>query len=292
MDFDVYRNYVMVAESYTISEAAKRLNIAQPALSTQIKNLEAYYGVTLIKTKQGSRHIELTDAGELLYQRMKHLLTEADLLRKDVKTSASHEKETINVGIIPSLSSGVSRYLKLFEEAHPDVHWNVIVHDVKYLADQLSRGNIHCMLTSSPPSQAYLYSCEGETENTIYAIGSKENLFLKDKSYIKLCSLVSQSVAITLDLEEPFALACREDNLDIPLLLKSSSVMTIIDMVMNSDLIAIVAGPLPQWVQERITMVPVRSKYLKETEVLYTYKGYKLPEIATKFVDFLKMAMG
>ena len=43
MDFDFYRNFIVIAETGNISAAAKRLSIVQPALSAQIKTLEKYY---------------------------------------------------------------------------------------------------------------------------------------------------------------------------------------------------------------------------------------------------------
>ena len=64
MDFDFYRNFIVVAETGNISAAAKRLNLVQPALSAQIKTLEKYYQTQLFKTGRGKRHIELTEAGE------------------------------------------------------------------------------------------------------------------------------------------------------------------------------------------------------------------------------------
>ena len=63
MEFDFYRNFLVLAESNTMSAAARKLNIVQTALSSQITKLEEYYGVKLVKRQKGSKHIELTAAG-------------------------------------------------------------------------------------------------------------------------------------------------------------------------------------------------------------------------------------
>ena len=57
MEFDFYRNFLVLAESNTMSAAARKLNIVQTALSSQITKLEDYYGVRLVKRQKGSKHI-------------------------------------------------------------------------------------------------------------------------------------------------------------------------------------------------------------------------------------------
>ena len=52
MEFDFYRNFLVLAESNTMSAAARKLNIVQTALSSQITKLEDYYGVKLVKRQK------------------------------------------------------------------------------------------------------------------------------------------------------------------------------------------------------------------------------------------------
>lgn len=62
----------VIAETESIHEAARRLNMSQPPLSYQLKQLEAELNVTLFeRTRQGVR---LTEAGKLLYDRSANLL--------------------------------------------------------------------------------------------------------------------------------------------------------------------------------------------------------------------------
>lgn len=63
MDFEFYRNFITVAETGNLTTAAKKLSLAQPALSAQIKTLEQYYGTPLVKTARGKRQLLLTEAG-------------------------------------------------------------------------------------------------------------------------------------------------------------------------------------------------------------------------------------
>jgi epsilon-lactone hydrolase len=60
------RSFIAVAEELNFSRAAERLHIAQPALSAQIRTLEAQLGCELfVRT---TRRVELTPPGEMLLQ--------------------------------------------------------------------------------------------------------------------------------------------------------------------------------------------------------------------------------
>ena len=67
MNLQYYFNLVTIVEEGSLTAAAKKLRIAQPALSNQVKAMEQKYGTRLFF--RGSRRLELTDAGSILYQR-------------------------------------------------------------------------------------------------------------------------------------------------------------------------------------------------------------------------------
>ncbi|ODS51410.1 MAG: hypothetical protein ABS40_21075 [Agrobacterium sp. SCN 61-19] len=69
--------FVAVAEELHFGRAAMRVNIAQPALSTQVQALEKGLGVQLLT--RSTRKVELTRAGEVFYDRCVRMLGELDL---------------------------------------------------------------------------------------------------------------------------------------------------------------------------------------------------------------------
>lgn len=66
LDWNLLRTFVVLAESRSITEAADRLRLKQPSVSTALKRLETRIGRRLIDRTPG--HYALTDAGRLLYR--------------------------------------------------------------------------------------------------------------------------------------------------------------------------------------------------------------------------------
>lgn len=76
MELRHLRAFHAVAQELSFRRASERLNIAQPALSRTIKDLEATMEVTLLE--RTTRVVRLTDAGRAYQQQTAHLLTDLD----------------------------------------------------------------------------------------------------------------------------------------------------------------------------------------------------------------------
>jgi DNA-binding transcriptional LysR family regulator len=90
VQFRQMRHFIVVAEELHMHRAAERLNMAQPALSQQIKALEERLGVTLFS--RANRRLTLTPAGDafLVKARLAISLTEQAVL--DARQTARGEQ--------------------------------------------------------------------------------------------------------------------------------------------------------------------------------------------------------
>lgn len=120
MDLRRLRYFVVVAEEQSFSRAARRLHIAQPPLSNQIKQLETGLEVRLFD--RTSRGVRLTEAGQLLLEEARRILSQVEQTARAVRRAGNGEVGRITLGFVPSASNEVlPELLKVFRSEFPGV---------------------------------------------------------------------------------------------------------------------------------------------------------------------------
>ena len=94
--------FVAVAETGSFRVTAERCFVAQPSLSSQLAELEAALGLTLLA--RGSRRATLTRPGQDLLHRARALLVGAEDLRNAAAAFADPLIGTLRIGVIPTIS--------------------------------------------------------------------------------------------------------------------------------------------------------------------------------------------
>jgi DNA-binding transcriptional LysR family regulator len=135
------RYFVAVAEELHFSRAAKRLHIAQPPLSQQIRKLERYIGHPLFS--RNSRTVTLTQAGETLLERSRYLLRRLEDDLETVRRVGRGEIGTLTVGFIGSamltvLPALIGSYRKRF----PKVDLRLRELTTSHLVDAIRQGAV------------------------------------------------------------------------------------------------------------------------------------------------------
>ncbi len=132
------RAFVAVAEELNFTQAAKRLHLAQQALSAQIRRLEERIDVQLLE--RTTRKVELTDAGRVLLEEARVVLEAAD--RAVAATKATGRATTVlTVGlVVPADYEPLVPAIERFREQHPDVDVRVHFGDVADPAAGLREG--------------------------------------------------------------------------------------------------------------------------------------------------------
>lgn len=120
MELRHLRYFEAVAAEMSFSRAAKRLHMAQPPLSRQIRQLEEEIGATLID--RGARPLQLTPAGRFFYEHSVNLLQRVAELRSATHRLAQRRREWFGIGFVPSTLYGLlPDLIRRFRLASPDV---------------------------------------------------------------------------------------------------------------------------------------------------------------------------
>ncbi|GAA3938349.1 LysR family transcriptional regulator [Actinomadura viridis] len=146
MELRQVRYFVSVARHLHFTRAASELLVAQPALSSQIRQLETELGVRLFD--RSTRKVRLTDAGQMLLPYAQRIIAETDDARARLRDMSQLGVGTITIGAQQSLnaSGALPAVLVEFQRQYPGV--DIIVREEKADASlaMLAAGDIDLAL--------------------------------------------------------------------------------------------------------------------------------------------------
>ncbi len=120
---ELLRSFVAVVECGGFSQAGAQVGRSQPAMSLQIKRLEALVGGELIR--RSSREIELTETGSMVLDYSRRILSLNDELQH--RLVQSQLSGTVRLGIPNEFAmSHLPRILAGFTKRYPDVRLEVV----------------------------------------------------------------------------------------------------------------------------------------------------------------------
>ena len=136
MELRQLRYLVALADERHFTRAAAREHIAQPALSQQIRRLEAEVGIALVE--RTTRRVAMTEAGELLVARARRILAELEAATDELGTLAGVKGGHLAVGALHTMGPvDLSLLLAAFHRNHPAVELTVREQSSEELAEML-----------------------------------------------------------------------------------------------------------------------------------------------------------
>jgi DNA-binding transcriptional LysR family regulator len=135
------RYFVTLAQELNFRKAAERLFITQPALSHQIATLEAILGVRLFQRDR--RQVVLTQAGHLLLDDARHLLTEGDAILTKARRMGSARSATLRIGF-PEYANRtlIPDIISAFRSRHPEARVTLTEAYGRQLLHELREGRL------------------------------------------------------------------------------------------------------------------------------------------------------
>lgn len=122
MTIETYYNFVKIIKCGNILAASQELMIAQPALSTQLKNLENTLGVKLVE--RGPKKISLTPAGEIFYAKAQDICTLDTSMHEELQNYMQGIAGTLKLSMTPSNPASLLHFLfDDFVRLHPNVNF-------------------------------------------------------------------------------------------------------------------------------------------------------------------------
>ncbi|MFB6802374.1 LysR family transcriptional regulator [Peribacillus butanolivorans] len=171
MDIRQLKYFVTIAEEGKITTAAKKLNIAQPPLSRQLKQMEEELGVILFD--RDNKSLNLTLEGERLLLRAKELLNKLDETMVEVQELRKDTSGILSVGSNLYCASLILSKVVDIREKNPGLTFKVWEGETIHLIKMLSKRQIEIAITNSPITEKSISQMTLESDPYVLVLPEK-----------------------------------------------------------------------------------------------------------------------
>jgi LysR family transcriptional regulator, nitrogen assimilation regulatory protein len=287
MDLRRLRTFVAVAELGTVSKAAVRLRIGQPALSRQIGDLQQELGLRLFD--RVGRGLALTAEGKQLLGDCRRVMTDLDAVREHAEVLRRGDRGVLKIAAPPhTIESVLARFLPQYAERFPNVNVELIEALGAEQTAMLERGEIHVGIRLEqggprfesrvlPPAEA-LAACATSLE-----LGNAGSIDIGRLASYPLLLLDSG-----YSIRRLFDAACRLADVEPNVLLESRAPHTLLALAEVGQGVAII--PSLQRTDRytlRIVRVTHSRKPIRERVAIQWDRRRRLPSYAVAFCETL-----
>jgi DNA-binding transcriptional LysR family regulator len=290
MELRHLRYFLAVAEELNFTRAARRLHIAQPPLTQQIKALEAELGVLLFD--RSAYRIELTDAGRAFAAEVARILGDVRNAVLIAKRAARAAVGQVRVGFTESASFNplVTSAFRSFREAHPEVEVSLEERQSTELAVALREGRIDAAFVRPP-----LKTDEGitlhvlEHEDMVLAVPSGHELARRKE--IELRELAKETFilyprAVRPGLADAVVAACEKAGFTPRVEQYAPQLSSTINLVAASLGISIVPRSMQGLQPHAVAYLPLRGRPVQALLGI----AHRTGESAAAVLSFIELA--
>ena len=187
-----------------------------------MKKLESSLGVQLFE--RGSRRIRLTDAGMLLYSRVKHILGMVDGTLREITDIGSGMAGTIKLGTVTSSGAMlIPQLVADFHRMYPLVNFNVWESDGARILELLDSHIIELAITRTQVDSSTYESMVLPDEPLVLAMHKDLCCCGEDEEFVHIQELVGKPLLVPLRWHSSFLEQCQKHKFEPNILSVSDS---------------------------------------------------------------------
>ncbi len=281
IDFELYRIFVAVAEEENITKASDKLNISQPAITKQIKNLENQLSMKLFERK--SKGVALTEEGKKLYKMLESPIEKLNRIDRQVG-----KERVINIGTHNHIGGLIfGQAINQYTLKYPDVNLNLICEEMDELLKRLKNKEIDIVFAKK-------YNIEVPNGLNFIKLGHMHEVFIVNKNSdmvnqtLTLENLKGKLIYIPREYEQTTK-RIKELTKDSDINLKLSNYRSIVRLVNEGMVIGVVTSEyLYDWEWEKFNLVEAKNDIgLGEVEFGIYLNSCKWKEL-NRLVEIIK----
>lgn len=258
MDIKQMSYFAEVVKYQSFSKAAEVLYVTQPTISKAVKLLEEELGVSLLE--RSTKHVKLTDMGEVVFKRALKILKEVDDLSTELLDVTGLQKGHIKIGLPPMVGANFfPRVLAEFYKLYPNVSIELIEDGALTVAQSVGNGELDLGVGLLPIDESVLEYFPFVTDQLMLVVHPSHGL--TGKSEVTISELCNEPFIFYREdfiLHHRIREQCLKNGFELKIVYESSQWDFISKMVAANLGIAL----LPQTVckelkHERVEVIPL-----------------------------------
>ncbi|WP_238885935.1 LysR family transcriptional regulator [Clostridium sp. YIM B02551] len=225
MDLKQLKYFLTISEEGQITAAAKRLHMAQPPLSHQLKLLEEELNVKLFD--RGARSLQLTDAGKILKNRAEQIINLSEYAINEITDFSNGLNGSISIGTVSSSGTILlNNKITEFHNKYSGIKFELYEGNTFKVLDLLDKGVIELGVVRTPFATKS-YNCIYTDPEPMIAVMTKSYLE-SESSTISIKDLKGIPLIIYRRFEQLISDTCVEEGFTPNIFCKNDDARTTI----------------------------------------------------------------
>lgn len=286
MDLQLLRSFIAVAETGSITAAAERIGITQPALSRRLAQLEDHLGVELLM--RGRRGAQLTELGRLVEAEARAMVARYDRLRDTVASHQRLEGGTVRMGGgATAVSYVLPEAIAAFRATYPQVRFQLREAGSSEVADDVVAGRLELGVVTLPVRERDLAVTPLITDRIVLV--ARQDHPLAQRRRLRVADLADQPFVAFEGgsaLRQIIDARLREAGVEINVVMELRSIPAILRMVYTTGNLAFVSR-LGMDAESDVIELPVPGLRIERRLAVIARRGVNLSPAAAAFSERL-----
>ena len=286
MELYQLRYFVEAARQRSFTQAARRLGLATPALSVQMRKLEAELGAALFV--RGQRQTALTPAGEILFEKAQALLSMADSVKQSVAEVSDLRAGRLALAFVPALGTyWLPNVFQEFRREYPCVKLALEEDDSLGVAARVEDSSVELGFLELPLNDQ-TFEILNVWEEPVWAVPPQDHP-LATRTSVALSELATEAFVVHRDgLRQQTLEACRRAGFEPRLACECSEEETAVALVRAGLGVMLLPGLAASARRPGLVAVAISAPKLVRQFGLISRRGRELSAAAKAFVELVK----
>jgi DNA-binding transcriptional LysR family regulator len=288
------RDFAAIAEHRSVRGAARALNLAQPAITRSLRELERELNASLVV--RHARGVELTPVGTRFLVRAQSTMEEVRRAREEVAQLSGKMQGTVSVALsTAAMLSLLPGAIQPFLKAAPEVSLRLVEGIYPAIESRLLDGQLDFYVGPLPERLPRSLRSELYFKNDRVVVARKRHPLLGAKSLKELTQAHWVLTGLRERVEQEFEELFSAYKLPAPRSqVRVESTLAMISILASTDMLALLPR---QWTdspmfESMLAPIRVKEKLLAPDIVLIARTGVPLTPVAEQFATLLQRAAG